>query len=95
MGMYVNETSERLLGTSFLSKCIGLIADGAEPIVPPTEFKEDLVCVVDNGPFAAAAYAYDEREMKCFLHDDGRLKQWFIWDKVKQFAKQNPDFEGD
>jgi hypothetical protein len=86
MGKYVNQTSKRVLGTSFREKCNGLLEDGAIE-VNPTEFQENLVCVVDNLWFAAAGYVYDENEFKSFNYaSDDRPKQWFIWEKVKTFA---------
>lgn len=86
MGRYVNQTSKGPLGSSFEEKCKGLIADGAERITP-TEFQENLVCVVDNFLFAAAGYAYNEREFREFNSDeDDRPKQWFVYEKAGQFA---------
>lgn len=87
MGRYVNSTSFGNLGSSADSKCHGILADGAKEISSPTEFQPNLVCVVDNGMFAAAAYAYCESEMNTFLRPDGRPKRWFIWDKVEEFAE--------
>ena len=87
MGKYINETSNGAVGASFRNKCDALVEDGATAINPPTEFQENLVCVVNNGLFAAAAYAYSESEMIEFKRNDGRTKQWFIYDKVKQFAQ--------
>lgn len=87
MGKYVNITSKGSVGSSFGSKCDCLIADGAKEIKTPKQFQKNLVCVVDNGFFGAAAYAYSENEMKCFLDPtDRRPKRWFIWDKVEEFA---------
>lgn len=42
--------------------------------------KEQLpVCLVDNGPFTAAAVAYCERELEDFnLPTDHRPKRWFM-----------------
>lgn len=40
------------------------------------------VCLVDNGPFTAAAIAYDDRERDVFLHPDGRSKVWYIVPKA-------------
>lgn len=50
-----------------------------EIIVESPKFQENLVCVVDNGFFAAAGYAYDEKEFECFNSDDGRDKTWLVY----------------
>lgn len=86
MGRYINKTTRGSVGTSATAKCDAIIADGAKEIKAPKEFQPNLVCVVDNGMFGAAAHAYSEREMKCFLQPDGRPKRWFVWDKVEDFA---------
>jgi len=51
----------------------------------PTDsgFKPNLVCVVDNGHFAAAAYAYSKAERDDFAREDGRPKTWLIVPEVK------------
>lgn len=86
MGKYVNQTSKGHLGSSFEEKCQGLIEDGAVR-VNPTQFQENLVCVVDNFLFAAAGYAYNEREFREFnVKGDDRPKQWFVYEKAEQFA---------
>jgi hypothetical protein len=42
-----------------------------------------LICVVDNGPFESAAFCYDEREFKAFLHpEDKRPKTWLLMDRT-------------
>ena len=46
-----------------------------------------MVCVVDNGHFAAAAYAYDQREWKAFNTYDGRMKQWYTLTNVEKYAE--------
>ena len=55
MGKYVNSTSKENLGSSAREKINGIIADGGEVIPEPAEFMDNLVCVVDNGFFGAAA----------------------------------------
>lgn len=86
MGKYVNNTSKGPLGSSFMEKCNGLMEDGAVK-VNPTEFQENLVCVVDNFIFAAAGYAYSESEFRAFnIDSDTRPKQWFVYENVEQFA---------
>ena len=38
---------------------------------------ELLVCLVDNGPFTAAAVAINKTEYDCFMRPDGRSKTWY------------------
>jgi len=48
--------------------------------------KMALICVVDNGPFEAAAYCYSEEEFKSWTDprsQDIRPKKWVLMDKVK------------
>ncbi len=43
-----------------------------------------LVCVVDNGPFEAAGFAFSENEFAAFCYPDGRPREWVLidWDKA-------------
>lgn len=44
--------------------------------------KKGVIVVVSNGPFDAAAYAFDEREFTtCTLPHDKRPKQFVVMDK--------------
>jgi hypothetical protein len=76
MGYYINTINGTLLEPK--NKVDQLIKGGAVVIETPTEFKENLVCVVDNVFFDAAAFAYNEEEMKVFLSPDPRPKTWLI-----------------
>ena len=54
----------------------------AYPVVDPqpTGFihgDELLVCLVDNGPFTAAAVAIDKTEYERFMRPDWRSKTWY------------------
>ena len=40
-----------------------------------------VVCVVDNGPFEAAGYAFSFEEFESFLREDGRRKLWLSMDR--------------
>lgn len=88
MGKYINQTSNGMIGASANSKALAIIADGGQAIPQPKEFVPNLVCVVDNLMFGAAAYCYNEGEFRVFTDpSDARPKKWFIWDKVKDFAQ--------
>lgn len=88
MGRYINQTTNGPVTASAKAKIEAIVNDGGVVIPQPTEFVPNLVCVVDNGAFGAAAYAFDEREMKVFqYHGDYRPKVWIIWDKVETFAQ--------
>ena len=49
-------------------------------------FQENLVCVINNGPFAAAAYADTQREWEEFKAPDSRPKKWFILPNASKYA---------
>jgi hypothetical protein len=53
------------------------------PTAQPTTWQPNLVCVVENGPFDAAGFAFDPNEMAAFLysnpsHPDRRRKRWLV-----------------
>jgi hypothetical protein len=87
MGRYINEIEGNHIGVSAKAKAHSLLKAGATEIDTPVEFQEDLVCVVDNGPFGAAAWAYDKREFNVFMHPDERPKRWFIFKDVEKYAE--------
>ena len=77
MGYYINQINGKPLPPQ--GKCETLIENGSTQINTPTEFQDNLVCVVENGFFDAAAYAYSEKEMNEFLDpSDYRRKRWLI-----------------
>lgn len=88
MGRYINQDSKgNPIGPTFDNKLKNLLADGALRTERPTEWREGLVCVVNNGMFAAAAYCYDKEEMQAFLEGmNGRQNQWLEFSKAKDLA---------
>ena len=42
-----------------------------------------IICVVDNGPFEAAAFAYNDMELREFARPDPRPKAWLLMDRAK------------
>jgi hypothetical protein len=77
MGKYINNINETYMGASFADKCKVLESKGALRVTG-REYDPNLVCVVDNGFFAAAAWAYSESEWEQFKKPDGRNKSWYI-----------------
>lgn len=84
MGYYI-ETGHNLNKTNWLR-----INHGAQLMLcPPPTFADvpdgaALICVVDNGPFEAAAYIYNQRELEAFDDPrDIRRKWWLLMDKNK------------
>jgi hypothetical protein len=71
---------------------------GAKKLMAPpktlSEIPSDqaLICVVENGPFDAAAYCYNDGELKDFSYQDGRMKTWLTLDK--KLVEKLTDFKG-
>jgi hypothetical protein len=89
MGKYINADSKgNPMGAAAKSKVDMMVADGAQIIPQPQTFQPNLVCVVDNGPFGAAAYAYNEAEFKEFTREsDYRSKTWLIYEHAETLAE--------
>lgn len=85
MGRYINELSTgQPIGWR---KAQALINDGAKEIPQPAEWRPNLVCVVDNGVFEAAGYAFDQREFEVFSAPDDRKKIWLEYPHAEALAK--------
>ena len=61
---------------------------GAEILPTAPEFwmkdpRQAIICVVDNGVFEAAGFAYDEAELNAFKRPDGRPRTWLLMDRKK------------
>lgn len=74
MGLYINPPD--------MTKEDWLLANASAIVPPPKAFDdrpgERYVCHVNNGPFTAAAIAFNQRELKEFTRaDDRRPKQWY------------------
>jgi hypothetical protein len=76
------------IGLTYQQKVNSLIVQHeAEVIGPPETVIENLVCVVDNGAFAAAARMKDDREFQQWIANDGRRKCWMIVPHVSELAQ--------
>jgi hypothetical protein len=84
MGKYINETSDGTpLGAR--GKVQQLLNDGAKRT--DATWKPNLICVIDNGLFEAAAYMYSEGEFEEFNDIDDRQKTWLIHEGVEEIAR--------
>jgi len=87
MGRYINENSKGQT-LSATGKATQLINDGARIQVIPTYVPGKSVCVVENGLFDAAAYAYSEAEFNEFYNDDsGRRKTFLEYEHASRLAQ--------
>ena len=85
MGKYINQTSGGNPLPATL-KAAELVKDGATIVFNP-KFQENLVCVVNNGPFEAAAYCYSQTEFDHFNDPkDYRAKIWLTYPHAKELA---------
>lgn len=87
MGKYINRNSKEESAPA-LGKVEFLKADGAEVISKPDSSGEDIVLVVSNGLFEAAAYIYNQREYDHFTDpSDDRKKTWLKYPSAKDIAQ--------
>jgi len=84
MGYYIDINSQGQL-LPHKGKALALINDGGEKIKEP-RYQENLICIIDNGAFEAAAYCYCEAEFRYFLEPDGRSKEWITHPKAKELS---------
>lgn len=88
MGKYINQIGEDWMPSNQEGKCGVLLDHGAEEIEQPEEWREGLVCVVDNGMFAAAAFCESAHELEYMtVESDMRPKRWFIFSNAKKYAE--------
>lgn len=85
MGRYINTDSKGYLLPA-KGKAKALIMDGAK-LTHSHSFNSNLICVVDNGIFEAAAYCDSVDEWRDFSSDDGRNKIWLLYEHAEKLAK--------
>lgn len=81
MGYYINETKNGLMPALGKTEILILHEKAQEIFHAPKKFPQDkaIICVVNNGIFEAAGFAYDEKEMNAFNDPmDSRPKRWLV-----------------
>lgn len=79
MGFYIETPYNKGKVLQIISKYGGEEVD--EPLIFDVPEGKGLICVVDNGEFEAAGFAYNLNEFLRFKHPDGRPKRWVIIDR--------------
>lgn len=91
MGFYINPDAETWGTKEDWLTVFGEVVK--EPEWPPAPDLV-LVCLVDNGPFTAAAICYNEQEFDEFNRDDEpRPRKWYVVPKV-DIIQVCPDVAG-
>lgn len=93
MGYYINHTENgKHIGHSYTEKYNSLTKImGATIIHEPIQWSEGIICLVDNGAFAACGYCYSPGELEYFKNSfkgaDKRKHTWFHLSNAKELAK--------
>jgi hypothetical protein len=97
MGFYIDQTSKGTpLGRH--DKAETLVREGDAILLNEQPQWKDvpadtaIICVVNNGPFEAAGFAFSEDEFNVFARPDGRPRQWLtmkreVAEKLSGFRK--------
>lgn len=73
------QTAQPLDKAGQLLRNFDAVEVASDELSPPTTVPNVvLVCVVQNGPFDAAAVVEDERDLIDFSAEDGRTKRWLL-----------------
>ncbi len=86
MGYYIEGTEDKGKARQILDLYGGRVVSGV-PSFKDLKPDEAIICVLDNGSFEAAGFAYDERELAVFAAPDRlgpqRPRTWLIMDRKK------------
>lgn len=84
MGYYINTNDGRLHNKAawLVEKCGGEVISKAEADRRIENPEVGIICVVNNGPFEACAFAYSKEEYEAFNYQsDSRAKVWVAMDR--------------
>ena len=88
MGYYIQVPKNKGKAEQLAQIHGAMILPGAPESFSKVPVDKALICVVDNGPFEAAAFCYSEQEFKEFSSPDSlsrpsRLRTWLLMDRAK------------
>jgi len=94
MGYYIQTSGTHGKAQEIAKKFNGQVVDELDAGMAMMDRDKAVIVVVDNGPFEAAAFAYNDEEFKEFTRlDDPRPRQYVIIDR--QVAKEQTGYRGD
>lgn len=88
MGYYIQTDDVKNKAQYIVDNYGGTIIDDKDALVAVSQGM-GVICVVDNGPFEAAAFCYNLPEALEFARPDGRQKTWVVMDKAKAAELSN------
>lgn len=84
MGYYIQGPSKGKAQTIIAEHdAVEITIEEAVEIMDDPDRDQGVICVVDNGPFEAAGYAFDKKEFEVFAQEDGRPKTWLAMSRGK------------
>jgi hypothetical protein len=95
MGYYIGVINGKRLPVTGKAKALldhGDVIEVRFPQWDPEDKKNALICVVENGPFDAAAVIFSKGEFDAFYNDDisdSRPRRWLLMDRKKAFEVAN------
>ncbi len=92
MGYYI-EVPHNLMKAAQLVELHGAKVLDKQPVFNEVPSDKAIICVINNGPWEAAGYAYNEREFNEFATPDGRPRTWLIMDR--KLAIKLSGYQGD
>lgn len=79
MGQYINKMPNgKFLSANDKAEQLLKIEGAKEINEGDVTFQDNLVCIVQNGAFDAAAFMYSQSEFDCWVRPDSRLRRWLI-----------------
>ncbi len=92
MGYYIQTSVIKGKAKEIVSVLGGSIVSQSEANLAMKDATKGVICVVDNGPFEAAAFCYSENEFAEFTReDDFRPKQFVVLDR--KIAEKESDYK--
>jgi hypothetical protein len=91
MGYYIQTTQPKNKADAIMKDLAGIEITVDEAAFFIKEQMGAIICVVDNGPFEAAAYCYNLNEFRVFTDpNDDRPKKWLLVEneeRVKELTR--------